>query len=224
MSLGIALYLLGVSPVTEKSGWIVIGGEPGRALAESQRSTSVVTTGVSAATPGNAAGAQGWQKGGRMISNLLEYLDKHDIRYSISTHSPAYTAQGIAAVSHTPGKQMVKSVVVNIDGELMLAVLPATFQVDLRLLKKATKANAVRIASEEEFKDSFPECELGAMPPFGNLFGMKVIADESLTRDKEIAFNACSHRELIRMAWEDFRMLANPWMARFTVTRIVEAA
>lgn len=158
------------------------------------------------------------------ISSLLEYLDKHGVQYTVMTHSPAYTAQGIAALSHTPGKQMVKSVVVNVDGELTLAVLPASFQVDFGLLKRAIRAKNVQIASEDEFKDSFPECELGAMPPFGNVYGMRVIADESLTRDKEITFNACSHRELIRMSWEDFRMLAQPKMAKFASARIGKAA
>jgi Ala-tRNA(Pro) deacylase len=158
------------------------------------------------------------------IASLLEYLDKHGIQYTVMTHSPAYTAQGIAALSHTPGKQMVKCVVVKVDGELTLAVLPASFQVDVGLLKRAVKARDVQIAPEEEFKDSFPECELGAMPPFGNLYGMRVIADESLTKDDEITFNACSHRELIRMSWEDFRMLTQPKMAHFTTSRTFKAA
>ena len=157
-------------------------------------------------------------------SSLLEYLEKHGVQYTVMTHSPAYTAQGIAALSHTPGKQMVKSVVVNVDGELTLAVLPASYQVDFGLLKRAIRARSVQMASEDEFKDSFPECELGAMPPFGNLYGMRVIADESLTKDREITFNACSHRELVRMSWEDFRMLAQPRMAKFASAKIGKAA
>jgi Ala-tRNA(Pro) deacylase len=158
------------------------------------------------------------------ISSLKGYLDKHGIQYIIISHSPAYTAQGIAALSHTPGKEYAKSVVVKLDGELALAVLPASFQVDLGLLKRATKARKVELAPEEEFKESFPECETGAMPPFGNLYGMKVIADESLAKDKQITFNACSHRELIRLAWEDFQMLVNPKIARFAAQKVIRAA
>jgi Ala-tRNA(Pro) deacylase len=158
------------------------------------------------------------------MASLLEFLDKYGVRYTVTTHLPAYTAQGVAALSHTPGRQMVKSVVVNMDGELVLAVLPASAQVDLDLLKNATRANAVRLAAEEEFRDIFCECELGAMPPFGNLYGMNVIADECLADNSEIAFNACSHRELIHMEWEDFRALARPRMAKFTSNRMVQAA
>lgn len=157
-------------------------------------------------------------------SSLTEYLDKHGVQYTVVPHSPAYTAQGIAALSHTPGKELAKSVVVKVDGELTLAVLPASLQVDLGMLKRAIRAKNVTLASEDEFRDSFPECETGAMPPFGNLYGMRVIADEMLAQDKEITFNACSHRELIRISWDDFRMLARPKMAKFGTRRIVEAA
>lgn len=159
-----------------------------------------------------------------MASSLTEYLDKHGVQYAVIPHSPAYTAQGIAALSHTPGKELAKSVVVRVDGEMTLAVLPASFQVDLGMLKRAIRAKNVALASEDEFRDSFPECETGAMPPFGNLYGMRVIADEMLAQDKEITFNACSHRELIRLSWDDFQMLARPKMARFGTRRIVEAA
>lgn len=157
-------------------------------------------------------------------SSLTEYLDKHGVEYTVVPHSPAYTAQGIAALSHTPGKELAKSVIVKVDGELTLAVLPASFQVDLGMLKRAIRAKNVTLASEDEFRDSFPECETGAMPPFGNLYGMRVIADEMLAQDKEITFNACSHRELIRLSWDDFQMLAKPRMAKFGTRRIVEAA
>ena len=157
-------------------------------------------------------------------SSLTEYLDKHGVEYTVVPHSPAYTAQGIAALSHTPGKELAKSVIVKVDGELTLALLPASFQVDLGMLKRAIRAKNVTLASEDEFRDSFPECETGAMPPFGNLYGMRVIADEMLAQDKEITFNACSHRELIRLSWDDFQMLAKPRMAKFGTRRIVEAA
>jgi len=158
------------------------------------------------------------------LASLTEYLDKHSVKYIVISHSPAYTAQGIAALSHIPGKELAKTVVVKLDGQLTMAVLPASFRVDVGLLKKATNAKHVELASETEFRDRFPECETGAMPPFGNLYGIDVIADESLAKDKEIAFNACSHRELIRLAWEDFEKLAKPKVARFAAMRAVKAA
>jgi Ala-tRNA(Pro) deacylase len=158
------------------------------------------------------------------LSSLKEYLDKHNIKYVAISHSPAYTAQGIAALTHIPGKELAKTVIVKLDGKLAMAVLPASFHVDLVLLKKATKAKAVELASENEFKDQFPECETGAMPPFGNLYDVDVFADESLAKDKEIAFNACSHRELIRLAWEDFEKLVEPRIIRFSTKRTAEAA
>jgi len=157
------------------------------------------------------------------LATLTEYLDKHNVKYRVITHSPAYTAQGIAALSHTPGKELAKTVVVKLDGELTMAVLPASFQVDLGLLKKATSAHSLELASEKDFKDRFPECDTGAMPPFGNLYGMNVIADESLSDDKEIAFSACSHRDLIRLAWDDFEKLVQPKIARFAAARAVGA-
>jgi Ala-tRNA(Pro) deacylase len=158
------------------------------------------------------------------LASLTEYLDKHNVKYIIISHSPAYTAQGIAALAHIPGRELAKTVVVKLDGELALAVLPASFQVDIALLKRTTEAKTVELASEMEFRSRFPECEIGAMPPFGNLYGMNVIADERLSEDKEIAFNACSHRELIRLAWEDFQKLVQPRIARFAAGRAVGAA
>lgn len=105
--------------------------------------------------------------------------------------------------------------IVKLDRSVAMAVLPASSQVDLSRLKRVTKATTVALATEQEFKDKFPDCETGAMPPFGNLYDIPVLADESLTRDKEIAFNSGTHLELVRMAWDDFQRLVKPQMARF---------
>ena len=158
------------------------------------------------------------------LSSIREYLDKHEIKYVVISHSVAYTAQGIAALTHIPGRELAKTVVVKIDGKPAMAVVPASFHVDLRLLKKATGANSVELASEEEFKGLFPECETGAMPPFGNLYGMDIYADTGLAKDKEIAFNAGSHRELIRLAWEDFNRLAKPQVVELVREKAERAA
>lgn len=157
------------------------------------------------------------------LTRLRELLDRNEIKYVVISHSVAYTAQGIAALTHISGKELAKTVIVKLDGTLAMAVVPASCQVDLGLLKAAAGVKTVELASEQEFKDSFPDCETGAMPPFGNLYGMLVFADESLTRDKEIAFNAGSHRELVRMAWSDLETLAQPRVIRLA-RRVAQTA
>lgn len=158
------------------------------------------------------------------LAILTEYLDTRHVPYTVITHSPAYTAQGIAGLTHISGKELAKTVMVKLDEKLVMAVLPANYHVDLAALKRAAKAKIIALAAEEEFQDRFAECETGAMPPFGNLYGLPVFADESLSRDKEIAFNAGTHRELIRMSWEDFKKLAEPMIVRFAAGRVIQAA
>lgn len=153
------------------------------------------------------------------LTKLKQFLDENNVQYIVISHSVAYTAQGIAALTHTPGKELAKTVIVKVDGELAMVVLPASFQVDLPRLQSATKAGAVVLASEREFKDRFPDCETGAMPPFGNLYGMAVYVDAMLAQDKEIAFNAGSHRELVRMAYADFERLVKPQVLEFARAR-----
>ncbi len=156
---------------------------------------------------------------------LKEFLDSQNVRYVVIAHSVAYTAAEIAAQAHIPGKELAKTVIVKIDGALAMAVVSASQHVNLAFLKAATFAKAVDLAREDEFKERFSDCEVGAMPPFGNLYGMPVFADESLSRDKEIAFNAGSHRELVRIAWDDFEKLVQPRVMRIaSVKRADEAA
>ena len=158
------------------------------------------------------------------LSQLVDYLDAHSVKYMIISHSPAYTAQGIAGLTHISGKELAKTVMVKLDGKLAMAVIPAKYHVDLQALRKAARAGTVALATEAEFQDRFPKCETGAMPPFGVLYGLPVYADDSLVVDKEIAFNAGTHHELIRMAWDDYKMLAAPKIIRFAAGRSVEAA
>ena len=151
------------------------------------------------------------------LSKLREFFDSFQVKYVVISHSLAYTAQGIAALTHIPGKELAKTVIVKLDGKLAMAVLPASMHVDLPQLKAAAGAQEIELAAEAEFKDRFPDCETGAMPPFGNLYGMPVFVDESLGRDKEVAFNAGSHRELVRLAYEDYARLVLPKVAKFGV-------
>ncbi len=157
------------------------------------------------------------------LTKLRTFLDSHNIRYLIFSHSLAYTAQGIAALTHISGKELAKTVIVRLDGELAMAVVPAYRHVDLTLLKKAAGAHTVELATELEFKDKFPDCEPGAMPPFGNLYGMAVYADESLTSNHEITFNAGTHRDLLRMDWDDLVRLVEPTIVRITKAKVAKA-
>lgn len=151
------------------------------------------------------------------VKRLKEFLDSQNIKYVTISHSRAFTAQETATSAHIPGKELAKAVMVKIDGKMAMAVLPASYKVDFDLLRKATGSGKVEIANEKEFKDLFPECEVGAMPPFGNLYGMDVFVARSLTEDEEIAFNAGSHRELVRMAYRDFEKLVKPKVMEFSV-------
>jgi Ala-tRNA(Pro) deacylase len=148
------------------------------------------------------------------VKRLREFLDDQRVKYLMISHSPAFTAQEIAASAHIPGKELAKTVMVKLDGKMTMAVLPASRRVDFEALRSRTGARQAELANEKEFQDMFPECELGAMPPFGNLYGLDVWVDESLTRDAEIAFNAGSHTELLRLAYRDFERLVNPKVAR----------
>jgi len=141
---------------------------------------------------------------------LKSFLDSNHVKYTTITHSPEYTAQEIAASAHIPGKDLAKTVIVKVDGEFAMAVLPATRHLSLSRLRKAAGADDAEIASEDEFEKLFPDCELGAMPPFGNLYDMPVYAAEQLTEDDTIAFNAGSHSELVQITYSDFDKLVHP--------------
>jgi len=150
---------------------------------------------------------------------LMEFLDANQVKYVMTTHSTAYTAQEVAALAHIRGRDMAKTVIVSLDGKLAMAVLPASKHVDFSLLKAVAGAKTVALATEAEFRGKFPECETGAMPPFGNLYGVPVFVEESLTKDKEISFNAGTHNELMRITYADFERLVQPTVTRFSSAR-----
>lgn len=154
------------------------------------------------------------------VKKLKEYLDKNNIKYITMRHSSAFTAQEIAAKAHISGKEMAKTVMIKIDDKMAMAVLPATYQINFKRLKEIFGASRVTLATEPEFKYRFPDCEVGAMPPFGNLYDMEVFVAESLAEDKEIAFNAGTHTEIIKMRYKDFKKLVQPKIFKFS-NRIV---
>jgi Ala-tRNA(Pro) deacylase len=149
------------------------------------------------------------------VQKLRKFLDEHDVKYVTISHSPSFTAQEIAASAHIPGQELAKTVIVKIDGEMAMAVLPASFLVDFEVLKESVGARSVELATESEFRDTFPGCELGAMPPFGNLYDMDVYVANDLADDEEIAFNAGLHTELIRLKYADFERLVQPKLVEF---------
>ncbi|MGN8224478.1 aminoacyl-tRNA deacylase [Gracilimonas sp. BCB1] len=144
------------------------------------------------------------------LNKLIDYLDENNKKYIVVKHSPVFTAPEVAASAHIPGKNMAKTVMVKVDGSMMMVVLPSTHNVDFDSIKEAVGANEVELASEEEFEELFPDCELGAMPPFGNLYDLETLVAESLTEDEEIAFNAGTHKELVKMNYRDFEELVEP--------------
>lgn len=158
------------------------------------------------------------------VQRLKEFLDKNNIRYVIITHSRAYTTAAIGAITHIPGKELAKTVMVKIDGKLAMAVVPGSRHVDLRALAAGTGGKEAVIVSEPEFEAAFPDCELGAMPPFGVLYDLPVFVDERLREDEEIAFNAGSHRELVRMSYKDFERLVKPKLLRIATRSAAERA
>ena len=152
------------------------------------------------------------------VKKLKEFLDRNGIKYVTISHSAAFTAQEVAASSHVPGKELAKTVMVKIDGTMAMAVLPSLYHVDFHRLKKAIGAKVVELAGEDEFKDRFPDCEPGAMPPFGNLYDMEVYSAEALAENREITFNAGTHTELIKMSYQDFERLVKPKKVKFSAS------
>lgn len=141
---------------------------------------------------------------------LHHFLDERHAPYTTLTHDRTITAQQTANAAHISTRNFAKSVMLKIDGVLAMMVMPAAYKVDLIRLARALGGREVELAHEDEFADAFADCELGAMPPFGNLYGMPVYVDSRLAEQPEIAFNAGSHTDLVRMPYAEFERLAQP--------------
>jgi Ala-tRNA(Pro) deacylase len=151
-----------------------------------------------------------------IAKKLKDYLDSFGVKYVTVTHSLAFTAHEVAVSAHVPDQEMAKTVIVNVKGELAMAVLPASYHIDFHRLMDSLKTGNMYLATEAEFKNRFPDCEIGAMPPFGNLYGMKTYVSQSLTEDEQITFNAGSHSEAITMSYADYARLVAPIVVSFT--------
>ncbi len=146
------------------------------------------------------------------VKLLKNFLDEHHVRYVAVKHSPAFTAQEIAKRAHIKGDQLAKTVIIDMDGTMAMVVLPASWRIRWDRFMKAMDTDFIALADEEEFVDRFPECELGAMPAIGRIFGMNVYMHEALRDYDEIAFSAGSHSEIIKMNINDYIRLAEPVM------------
>ncbi|MBT8447683.1 MAG: YbaK/EbsC family protein [Gammaproteobacteria bacterium] len=146
------------------------------------------------------------------VSRLTELLDERGIDYRVIRHEPTYTASSTAQSAHIPGREVAKTVMVKLDGRLAMVVVPAPRKVNLGRLRRAVGASEAMLADEDEFGPVFPDCETGAMPPFGQLYNVELFADDALADDEEIAFNAGSHSELVQLTWNDYVWLAHPQM------------
>ena len=153
---------------------------------------------------------------------LLDYLAGHGIDFDFTKHPKAYAADDVARKAGIPERAFAKTVLVRLDSLMAMAVVPAAYKVNFNLLREAAGAATVNLALEHEFEARFPDCELGAMPPFGNLYGMRVFVDGSLADADTIAFNAGTHREVIIMAWEDYVTAVDPQVARFAYQALSE--
>ncbi len=149
------------------------------------------------------------------LKRVTDLLDAQHIRYALIRHSAAYTAQEIAEAAHISGRQLAKTVIVKIDDRLAMAVTRGPEPVNTEALRAAAGAQQVVLAVEDEFAARFPDCEVGAMPPFGHLYDMDVFVSTTLARDDSICFNAGNHHELIQMPFDAYQQLANPVLAEF---------
>ena len=145
-----------------------------------------------------------------IAKRLKEYLEENKVPYTHCTHRLAYTAQEVAAAQHVPGREMAKTIVLKADGQFVLVVLPATLKADLKALRTQLPYKHIELASESEFSALFPDSEVGAMVPFGNLYDLRVYVDKSVASSQQIVFNAGTHVDTIRMAYKDFERLVQP--------------
>jgi Ala-tRNA(Pro) deacylase len=159
-----------------------------------------------------------------ILKKLKELLDEAKISYEVYNHALAYTAQEIAARQHFSGREMAKVVILSVDGNLVMAVIAGNQKIDLDAVKTSLGAKEVRLALEEEFIPRFPDCEIGAMPPFGNLFGLPVVVEPALEKDEYIYFNGGNHVQTVHLRYKDFEKLAKPQVVRLVGDKKKSAA
>ena len=148
--------------------------------------------------------------------NVQKFLSGQNVQFETLEHPVEYSAQRMAGVIHVSGDEVAKTVVLKVDGKPMLAVLQATHAVDFDKAPEVFGAETVELAPEEELRELFPDCELGAVPPFGSQYGLPTVVDEPLTKDETIVFEGNTHHDAIRMRYADYAKLENPRVASFS--------
>ncbi len=149
------------------------------------------------------------------MSDLLKYLNLTGVQYQVMSHVPAYSAHSVALATHVPDSELAKTLLIRADEQYWMAVLRADYQINQKFLKHALEAKHVSLATEEELLVFFPDCEVGAMPPFGKLYALPVILDKALADDEHIVFNACTHTQSVKMKFADYEKLVRPIVAEF---------
>ena len=153
------------------------------------------------------------------LGDVIDYLKRNSVQYEVIEHAPAFSAHEVAIVSHVPEKDLAKTLVVNTDGKYCMVVMPADHRLNDHLLNDVLKGKHIHLASEEDLQQIFPDCDVGAMPPFGNLYALPVYVDTTLANDEVIVFNACSHTRSIRLKMYDYLRLVKPIVAEFSQSR-----
>jgi Ala-tRNA(Pro) deacylase len=153
------------------------------------------------------------------LGDVIDYLKHNNVQYEVIEHAPAFSAHEVAVVSHVLEKDLAKTLVVSMDGKYCMVVMPADHRLDDHLVHELFKVKHLHLASEEDLQLLFPDCETGAMPPFGNLYALPVYVDSTLANDEVIVFNACSHTRSIRLKMYDYMRLVKPIVAEFSQSR-----
>ncbi len=152
-----------------------------------------------------------------LTKKLQNFLDSHHVNYRTIPHIPAYTAMETAQKTHIPGREVAKTVIVKINGELAMAVLPSDCNIDFKEMREELHTENIQLATEDEFKERFPDCEVGGMPPFGNLYDMRVYVSKELAEDEQISFNGGNHSELVQLDYNEFARWVNPKIGQFAI-------
>jgi Ala-tRNA(Pro) deacylase len=145
-----------------------------------------------------------------ICERLKNFLDSNGVKYITIVHSTAFTSQEIAASVHVKGKEFAKCVIVKSGENFFMLVVPSYHKVNFEKAKVALNVSELKLATEDEFRRIFPDCETGAMPPFGNLYGVPVYVDEKFKANEEISFNGGTHNDVVRMRMSDYVRLVNP--------------
>jgi Ala-tRNA(Pro) deacylase len=147
--------------------------------------------------------------------DIIAHLKKQKVKFEHMTHEEKFTTQEVAAAQHVPGAEMMKAVLVDVDGEKVLAVLSANYNINFKELAKALSAKKVKLAFEDDLQQVFPDVEVGAEPPFGSLYGVKTVVDEQLAAESEVVFQSGTHKDTVKMSWDDYRKIEKPEVVPF---------